>query len=411
MRVGRRLRDSGCAGGGVARSLGPGTSGTDNGRTRHFPARQRLARSRDDLSRLRGTRRKRNARSGSTRSRRTGRRRLRRSRNRGRGLGRGRDGWRCWRDGLLRDRRRPKNRPGRQGRCGRRHGAAGRRRRNGSGRFRPGRGRGRRRWRGRSGGSGRRGARSNRRLHHCRASLLGSRSRRRRRVVDHRPGGNRNRRRVVGQRRRDRARSAQPGQRRADGQGANWAGRGLSNRRFLFARLAGLILLNRRLGRRAGRFRPSLGDRRSLCFFSRRARHGRRTAGLSLLGGFGPGPLRFGCPRGAHTDRKHADSQLLGDVLVNRTGVGLLVGVAHLVEEIEQDSGLHLEISCQFVDAFLHNCGRLQPRREAADHEPSLPTSVRHTLRSDCIPVRIVRQQDPRLPWYQIPRHQALHRL
>jgi hypothetical protein len=44
---------------------------------------------------------------------------------------------------------------------------------------------------------------------------------------------------------------------------------------------------------------------------------------------------------GADFNQLHAVSQLLGDVLVNGTGVSLLVFEAHLLEEVQQDSRFH----------------------------------------------------------------------
>jgi len=45
---------------------------------------------------------------------------------------------------------------------------------------------------------------------------------------------------------------------------------------------------------------------------------------------------------GADIDQLHAVSQLLGDVLVNRTGMGLFVFETHLVQDVQQDSGFDL---------------------------------------------------------------------
>lgn len=106
----------------------------------------------------------------------------------------------------------------------------------------------------------------------------------------------------MGQRRSDRARSAQTRQRRADRNGAGMGRGRLRGRSLLLPHFPMLFLMGRLLvmGRRLV---PGLVRGRGLGFFSRGPPNGRRMARHSGLGGFGAWPLRFSCPRGAHTHR------------------------------------------------------------------------------------------------------------
>lgn len=192
---------------------------------------------------------------------------------------------------------------------------------------------------------------------------------------------------MVRRRNGDASQSAWNGERRPDGNSPGMARRDLRQRRFLL-----LCLLRFRFGRSLDRLRPCCGRLRFLVslhgsrpcpfcrFFALAAGNGRALGVLPLSG--------------ADINQLHASSQLLRDVLVNRTGVGLLVPMTHLMKDIEQDSGFDLEFSCQFVDTgLLHIFGRLQSHRAAADPGPALSTP-RGTrpwsdgFRQDCSPTR-----------------------
>ncbi len=206
-------------------------------------------------------------------------------------------------------------------------------------------------------------------------------------MVNHGFGGDWDRRRMVRRRNGDASQSAWNGERRPDGNSPGMARRDLRQRSFLLLRLLG-IRLGRRLERLRHccwrwRFLMSLRGSwpRWLCrFFALAAGGGRFLGALPLSG--------------ADINQLHASSQLLRDVLVNRTGVGLLVPMTHLMKDIEQDSGFNLEFSCQFVDTgLLHIFGRLQSHRAAADPGPALstPRGTRpwsNGFRQDCSPTR-----------------------
>ena len=73
--------------------------------------------------------------------------------------------------------------------------------------------------------------------------------------------------------------------------------------------------------------------------------------------GLGNGDGRLGLAQGrnAATPALHSQPKLLGNVIIDRTGVGFLLGDAELGQHVDDFVGGNLQLPCQLVDAnFTH---------------------------------------------------------
>ena len=185
----------------------------------------------------------------------------------------------------------------------------------------------------------------------------------------------RDRMRRNGNRRNDRGRVPQPdwhSQRRPD-RVRTWRrmergdlGR-RENRRFLHHRL------RRRLQRRLLGVRGSGQSMAVLLGLS--VRFGQRCRGL-LFASFFLGGLAVFFPRWA----SQAFAQQLRDILVDRTGVGLLLRDAEFRQQVQNRARFYLELPRQFIDPdFLHTYGRTLsrfPLRQRPQPAPFAPASM-----------------------------------